>query len=119
MAGLVRLCAGHDVPEGSARGFDPGQTGRDTMFLVRRAGLRAFRNSCPHWRETSMAWRKDAFLNRDATRIVCAAHGAQFDIETGVCLLGPCIGEKLTAIGLTTLEDGSVWVDPADVEITL
>lgn len=119
MQGIVRLCHPDELPEGSSRGFDPTGTGRDTMFVVRRGGLHAWRNVCPHWANTSMAWRKDAFLNADASRIVCAAHGAQFDIPTGVCTLGPCIGESLARIELLTLEDGAVGFDLARFPIDL
>ena len=63
-----------------------------------------------------MAWRKDAFMNADATRIVCAAHGAQFDIATGVCILGPCIGESLRRVRLIELEDGSLNVRREELE---
>jgi nitrite reductase/ring-hydroxylating ferredoxin subunit len=54
-----------------------------------------------------MAWRKDAYLNFERTRIVCAAHGAQFDIETGICALGPCLGQGLQPVELvvTTTRD--------------
>jgi nitrite reductase/ring-hydroxylating ferredoxin subunit len=108
---IVRLCHAAELAEGSSRGFDPTGTGRDTMFIVRRNGLHAWRNVCPHWGETSMAWRKDAFLNADGSSIVCAAHGAQFDIDTGLCTLGPCIGQSLTPVELLRLEDGSLGVD--------
>jgi nitrite reductase/ring-hydroxylating ferredoxin subunit len=39
--------------------------------------LHAWRDACPHFGDTPMAWRKDAYLNGDATRIVCHAHGAR------------------------------------------
>ena len=115
---LVRLCTASELAEGTSRGFDPAGTGRDTMFIVRRAGLHAWRNVCPHWSNTSMAWRKDAFLNREGSRIVCAAHGAQFDIATGVCTLGPCIGEKLACVDIITSADGSLHVDLSQIEET-
>lgn len=107
---LVRLCHLRELAEGSSRGFDPTGTGRDTVFVVRRNGLHAYRNVCPHWANTSMAWRKDAFLNADASRIVCAAHGAQFDIASGECLIGPCIGQSLTRVSLIESEDGSLHI---------
>lgn len=110
MERLVRLCHPRELAEGSSRGFDPTGTGRDTMFVVRRDGLHAYRNVCPHWANTSMAWRKDAFLNADASRIVCAAHGAQFDIASGACVLGPCIGQSLTRVPLIESEDGSLHI---------
>jgi nitrite reductase/ring-hydroxylating ferredoxin subunit len=113
---LVRLCHASELPEGAARGFDPAERGRDTLFVVRRNGLHAYRNACPHWADTSMAWRKDAFLNADASRIVCAAHGAQFEIETGMCVLGPCLGQALTRVALVESADGWLTVDPNALE---
>jgi len=115
---VVRLCDAGELAEGTSRGFDPAGTGRDTMFVVRRGGLHAWRNACPHWGDTSMAWRKDAFLNREGTRIVCAAHGAQFDIATGVCTLGPCLGETLVRVELMASADGSLHVDLSQLEET-
>lgn len=62
-----------------------------------------------------MAWRRDAYLNREATRIVCSGHGAEFDIASGVCMLGPCLGQSLTPVALEI--DAQAWVhagiDPA------
>ncbi|HET6829471.1 MAG TPA: Rieske 2Fe-2S domain-containing protein [Ramlibacter sp.] len=115
---VVHLCDAGELAEGTSRGFDPTGTGRDTMFIVRSAGLHGWRNACPHWGGTSMAWRKDAFLNREGTRIVCAAHGAQFDIASGLCTLGPCVGERLSRVELIESADGSLLVDPSQLEET-
>ncbi|HEU0201726.1 MAG TPA: Rieske (2Fe-2S) protein [Burkholderiaceae bacterium] len=105
----VRLCHLSDLPDGGSRGFDPLGEGRDTMFIVRRGTeLHAYRDACPHWAGTPMAWRKDAYLNADGTRIVCSAHGAQFDIASGVCTLGPCLGQSLDALAVTVSEDGQI-----------
>ncbi len=98
---MALLCAAAELQEGQSRGFDPGLTGRDTVFVVRHQGkVVAWRDACPHYGDTPMAWRKDAYLNADGSRIVCAAHGAQFDIESGICTLGPCLGQSLTRVEL-------------------
>jgi nitrite reductase/ring-hydroxylating ferredoxin subunit len=110
MSQVVRLCHRRELAEGSARGFDPCALGRDTLFVVRRNGLHAYRNACPHWEGTSLPWRKDAYLNADGSRIVCSAHGAQFDIDTGVCLAGPCPGQSLTRVPLIESEDGTLHI---------
>jgi nitrite reductase/ring-hydroxylating ferredoxin subunit len=107
----MRLCHASELAEGAARGFDPHASGRDTMFVVRRRGLHAYRNACPHWESTPLPWRKDAYLNADATRIVCSAHGAQFDIATGECLLGPCLGQSLERVPLDESHDGFLYID--------
>lgn len=104
----MRLCHLDELPEGDSRGFDPRASGRDTLFIVRRGrSLFGWANACPH-QGTPMAWRKDAYLNAARDRIVCAAHGAQFEIDTGRCTLGPCLGQSLTPVQLTLDDDGTV-----------
>ena len=104
------LCRLDDIADGRSRGFDPLREGRDTMFVVRRgAAAFGYRNACPHYDFARMAWRKDEFLNADATRIQCSAHGALFRIEDGVCVIGPCVGEALTAV-LLELRGGEIWL---------
>jgi nitrite reductase/ring-hydroxylating ferredoxin subunit len=71
------LCRFHELADGSSRGFDPWREGMDTVFLVRQGErVHAYRNACPHVDGAPMAWRKDAYLNGDRSRIVCSAHGA-------------------------------------------
>lgn len=102
---FVRLCRLDELAEGSSRGFDPWHDGHDTIFVVRHHGnLHAWRDACPHYGDTPMAWRKDSYLDAQRTRIVCAAHGAQFDIETGLYTLGPCLGQALRAVAIMTTE---------------
>jgi nitrite reductase/ring-hydroxylating ferredoxin subunit len=100
------------LPDPGACGFDPTQCGHDTIFVVRRGqAVRAYRDACPHFGDTPMAWRRHAYLNADGTRIVCHAHGAQFDIENGKCLLGPCLGQSLQSVAVTVTENGEIWLD--------
>ncbi|MFD0668358.1 Rieske (2Fe-2S) protein [Ramlibacter sp. MAHUQ-53] len=107
------LCRRDDIPDGAARGFDPAGTGHDTLFIVRRgADLRAWEDWCPHWRTGPMAWRKDAYLSADGAHIVCSAHGARFDIATGECVLGACLGDRLRPVALTCDGDGQVFLEP-------
>jgi nitrite reductase/ring-hydroxylating ferredoxin subunit len=94
----VRLCRLSDLPENEARGFDPYNAGRHTLFAIRSgARVRIYRDRCPH-EGSPMAWRTHAYLNAARDRIVCHAHGAQFDLDTGLCTLGPCIGQRLEAV---------------------
>lgn len=115
----IFLCRLDALPDGGARGFDPWRAGQDSVLLVRR-GERVFgwRDACPHHGGTPMAWRKDAYLNADRTRIVCAAHGAQFDIESGACTLGPCLGQKLEAVALVRGAGGDIYISPRGGEGT-
>lgn len=93
----IHLCRLDELADGYSRGFDPLQQGCDSIFIVRLGDrLHAWRNSCPHLPGTPMAWRKDHHLNVRRDRIVCYAHGALFDIVTGICVVGPCEGQSLT-----------------------
>jgi len=106
----IELCSFNEIPDGAAIGFDPFGRGRDALFLVRRGEtLKAYRNVCPH-QGASLPWRKNAYLNPDASRIVCSAHGAQFDIDTGRCLLGAALGQSLETITTSIAADGTVRV---------
>ncbi len=63
---LRALCRLPTIAEGEARGFDPSQGG-PPVFVVRRAGaLLAYWDACPHYGDTPMAWRTDAYLNAAA-----------------------------------------------------
>lgn len=105
------LCRMKDLPDGRSVGFDPLGEGRDTMFVVRRGDtVHAYRNLCPHYDRARMAWKKDEFLNGDHSRIMCAAHGALFRIEDGICEVGPCIGDRLTPVAIS-IRDGALWID--------
>lgn len=106
------LCRMEDLPEGRSRGFDPLDEGRDTMFIVRRGdALHAWRNHCPHYDDRArMAWKKDEFLDPSGRKIMCFAHSAVFEIDTGECVLGPCLGQRLTPVQVE-VRDGAVWVE--------
>lgn len=115
-AELVTLCGLDELPEGAARGFDPLQRGRDALFIVKRgATLKAYRNRCPH-QGASLPWKKNAYLNADGSRIVCGAHGALFDIDTGQCLQGPALGQALEPMDVHLTTDGSVTLRLEDVD---
>lgn len=108
----MRLCTLEDLPDGGARGFDTVGEGQSTLFVVRRGdAVYAYRDWCPH-QGVPMAWRKDAYLNGDRTRIVCAAHGAQFEIETGRCTLGPCLGDSLQPVAVQVDASGMISIAP-------
>lgn len=80
------------------------------MFAVRRNGVvRVWRDRCPHV-GSPLPWRKDAYLNAARDRIVCAAHGAHFEVETGLCILGACLGQSLEAVPFVLTLEGQIVV---------
>ena len=83
------------------------------MFVVRQgARLLGWRNACPHYDHARMAWKKDEFLNGDHSQIQCSAHGALFDIATGECTIGPCLGLRLTPVALEIRGDTVILRGP-------
>ena len=111
----VALCRSDELLEGQARGFDPDQRGRDSLFALRHNGeIHVYRNSCPHL-DVRLEYRKDRFLSADGQMIVCYAHGAQFLPATGECVYGPCLGEALTAVQWRDVE-GWLVVQPTQFQ---
>ena len=105
------LCRLDEIVDGTARGFAIAGALRDTMFVVRRGDcVRGWLNACPHVDGAPLAWRKDAYLSADGQAIVCYGHGAVFDMNTGVCTKGPCLGQSLTPVYLERDVDGVLWV---------
>ena len=101
-----------DIPDGGAKGYPPAGPDFAGLFAVRRGKLlRVYVDSCPHL-GVPLAWIADRFLSVDRSRIVCAAHGAEFRIEDGACLHGPCYGDALRRV-LIEINDGLIRV-PAE-----
>jgi nitrite reductase/ring-hydroxylating ferredoxin subunit len=93
----VRLCALAELADPGARGFRFREgSALFAGFVVRRgAAVAGYVDSCPHagWPLASLDER---YLTRDGRHILCAGHGALFDLD-GACLAGPCYGERLPA----------------------
>jgi nitrite reductase/ring-hydroxylating ferredoxin subunit len=107
---LIHLCKLSDLEESEARGFDPHNDGYNTLFIVRQQNsISAYIDRCPH-QGITMPWRKHAYLNGKQNRIVCSGHGAEFDIATGECLSGPCLGQSLEKAPVILEDDGSLYL---------
>lgn len=95
------LCSLDDLPSpGSARfNLDLGP-GNHSLCVVRRGDeVFGYVNSCPHT-GAPMDWVPGQFLDETGTLIQCSMHGAQFRIEDGYCVYGPCAGDSLAAVRL-------------------
>lgn len=102
------LCSLEDIPDGEALGFET--DAGDNIFVVRQ-GRQAYGyvNSCPH-ADSPLDWIENQFMSLDKSHILCATHGAEFRIEDGYCVLGPCRGQSLKRIAVS-IRDGKVELD--------
>lgn len=99
---MIKLCDVADVVEGSAKSFMVENT--DIVVVNDYGQFKAFLNWCPHL-GIELNFMPDQFLDPDGRFIVCANHGALFELEQGDCVAGPCAGQGLVNIALTQKED--------------
>ena len=98
------LCRLADIPEEGSAVLEGG------LFAVRFGdGVAVYVNACPHL-GVALDWLPGRLLSADGQRIVCAMHGAEFRREDGLCLRGPCRGDRLTAVAFS-VRDGLVIQD--------
>ena len=70
----------------------------ETLVLYRDGdAVRAWLNVCPH-AGRALDWAPGQFLKSREGHLVCAVHGASFELEGGICVAGPCKGDSLRAV---------------------
>lgn len=78
---------------------------RQSLVVLRRGeNLKAWLNVCPH-AGRRLDWAPGKFLV-DKGRLVCAAHGASFELEHGECVAGPCRGASLVPVAVVVAAAG-------------
>ncbi len=70
------------------------------------ASVRAWLNVCPH-AGRRLDWAPGKFLKSREGHLICAAHGASFELVAGHCVAGPCRGDSLRPIEVE-VRDGEV-----------
>ncbi|MBY0563114.1 MAG: Rieske 2Fe-2S domain-containing protein [Hyphomonadaceae bacterium] len=107
-AGLV-IASLAAVDDPGAAAVDVAYAGARVSVLLTRRGssIAAFINRCPH-AGYPLQCADGRVVVQAGRYIVCGAHGASFEIETGACAGGPCNGEGLTRIPIT-VRDATVF----------
>ncbi|GAB4124068.1 MAG: Rieske (2Fe-2S) protein [Wenzhouxiangellaceae bacterium] len=96
-----------DLPDGKAVAVANGEQD-DGLIVMRQAErVHAWLNVCPH-QGRMLNFAPGRLLQTDDGNIMCAAHGAVFDRHSGACIAGPCKGDRLRAVAVTTDADGSL-----------
>ena len=79
----------------------------ESLIIHRTGGnVRAWLNVCPH-AGRRLDWAPGKFLKSKEGNLVCAAHGASFELVEGACIAGPCRGDSLRAVAVE-VRDGQV-----------
>lgn len=101
------LCHIDNIAESQSKAFELEDF---SIFLVKKEGqIYAYKNSCPHL-GIELEWLEDQFLDSEQNLIQCSTHGALFIIESGRCVAGPCLGEKLQPLTVHISSDQLISV---------
>ncbi len=102
---LIRLDA---LQDGGFAEVEASLDGDAESLILYRDGdtVRAWLNVCPH-AGRRLDWAPGQFLKSREGHLVCAAHGASFEVIHGQCVAGPCRGDNLRAVPVAVV-DGEV-----------
>ncbi|MGI8560493.1 MAG: Rieske (2Fe-2S) protein [Luteimonas sp.] len=102
------LAAFEDIDDGGFVAVEAVVDGEAESLILHRQGgeIRAWLNICPH-AGRRLDWAPGKFLKSTDGLLVCAVHGASFELGRGECVAGPCRGEVLRAVAVE-LRDGKV-----------
>jgi nitrite reductase/ring-hydroxylating ferredoxin subunit len=110
------LCRVDDLDDPGSEGFSVNTEGATKDILVVRLGTEVYGylNSCPHT-GAPLDWVPGRFLDPQREFIQCATHGALFCLVDGLCVYGPCAGDRLAPVSVTVM-DGEVVMVGVDNE---
>jgi nitrite reductase/ring-hydroxylating ferredoxin subunit len=108
------VCSAEAIEPGNAKAFSLSritETGESRPFpivIIRTVSNDYFGyvNACPH-EGTWLNIRAGEFFSQDRAFLKCGRHGANFEIDTGLCVDGPCTNQSLEPIALAVV-DGDV-----------
>jgi len=108
MSNSVEIAVGRldEIADPGCREFAIGEGDWPFRGFVVRSGdkVYAYQNVCAHVGHP-LNWMPDGFLSKDKKSIMCASHGAQYEIETGLCYAGPCTGKSLRTVDVEVRGD--------------
>jgi nitrite reductase/ring-hydroxylating ferredoxin subunit len=108
----VTLLAASEIADGGLAAVDAVVQGSNESLILHRDGdaVRAWLNICPH-AGRRLDWAPGEFLRTKDGMLVCAAHGATFELGEGLCVGGPCRGQFLRTVAVE-VRDGRVRLAP-------
>src|ERR1700687_5638108 len=116
------ICAADSIERSGAMAFSLSRINEDgegrpfSIVVVRTHAddYLGYVNYCPHqgiW----LNFGEGTFFTRDRAFLKCGWHGSVFEIDTGLCIDGPCKDKSLEPLALAVV-DGEVCVCGIDLE---
>lgn len=108
--GGERLIELERIAQGALVEVEASVDGSAESLILYRDGeqVRAWLNVCPH-AGRRLDWAPGQFLKSKDGLLVCAAHGASFELGHGECVAGPCRGQSLRNVAVS-VSGGAVWL---------
>lgn len=107
------ICRLEDIPSRRAKAFQLLRRAKDgsekafSIFVVRWGSqVFGYVNECPH-NHVNLDWERNQFMDPSGLRLMCGKHGALFEIGTGRCVEGPCMGQGLQPLDVRVI-DGDI-----------
>jgi nitrite reductase/ring-hydroxylating ferredoxin subunit len=120
--GVFIICAADDIERSSAKAFSLSRidaTSRGRPFSI--VAIRTYAdeyfgyvNCCPH-QGTWLNFGEGRFFTPDRGFLQCGRHGSVFEIDTGLCIDGPCKDKSLEPVALAII-DGEVCLCGVELE---
>jgi nitrite reductase/ring-hydroxylating ferredoxin subunit len=85
-----------------------GEEELDIVIVQTKGARHAYVNCCPH-QFIPLETFPNHFLTEDKRFLVCSGHGARFELATGACYSGPCLGEGLDRLAIEE-RDGAIYL---------
>lgn len=116
------ICAVDSLEQSNAKAFSLSRInesgeGRPFPIVVIRTHANdyfGYVNSCPH-EHIWLNFGEGGFFTPDRSFLRCGRHGSIFEIDTGLCIDGPCKGQSLEPIALAVV-DGDVCICGIELE---
>ena len=119
---VFAICAADSIERSNAKAFSlfrVNEAGESRPFPIMVVRTHAddyigYVNSCPHqgiW----LNFGEGNFFTRDRGFLKCGRHGSVFEIDTGLCIEGPCKARSLEPIALAVI-GGDVCICGVELE---
>lgn len=101
-----KICDFHELDDLSSKEFTIkiGEKVKDAFLVKFNDHCYAFENSCPHT-GVNLNWQAGQFFSFDGLYLQCSLHGALFEPDSGTCVRGPCINDRLQPIKIVREDD--------------